>query len=202
MVKDPLTEETIFRLAKPKRKGLLPLLFSRFLFIVLLLVLQVAMVIGIYGWLNQYISYFSVIMGVFTLLMIIYLFNCEMDATAKLTWMFMIAVFPLPAAGFLFFTKTNAGQGRIKKRVGELIESTKGIIGQPEDVLRQVREDGSGVAALAEYLNRGGCFPVFTRTAVTYFPVGEKKLEAMLEELKKAEKYIFMEYFIIEEGYM
>ncbi len=202
MVKDPLTEETIFRLAKPKRKGLLPLLFSRFLFIVLLLVLQVAMVIGIYGWLNQYISYFSVIMGVFTLLMIIYLFNCEMDATAKLTWMFMIAVFPLPAAGFLFFTKTNAGQGRIKKRVGELIESTKGIIGQPEDVLLQVREDGSGVAALAEYLNRGGCFPVFDRTAVTYFPVGEKKLEAMLEELKKAEKYIFMEYFIIEEGYM
>jgi cardiolipin synthase len=37
---------------------------------------------------------------------------------------------------------------------------------------------------------------------VTYYPLGENKLEAMLAELEKAEKYIFMEYFIVEEGYM
>ena len=37
---------------------------------------------------------------------------------------------------------------------------------------------------------------------MTYFPLGEDKLEAMLAELEKAEKYIFMEYFIVEEGYM
>ena len=200
--KEPVAEEPVFRLTKPKRKGLLPLLFSRFLFIVLLLVLQVALVFVIYGLLNQYITFLSVIMGIFTVLMIVFLFNCEMDATAKLTWMFMIAVFPLPAAGFLFFTRTNVGHSAIKKRVAELAESTRGAIGQPEDVIRQVREDGSGVAALAEYLSRGGCYPVFANTSVTYFPVGEKKFEAMLEELKKAEKYIFMEYFIIAEGYM
>jgi len=197
-----MDNETIFRLAKPKRKGLLPLLFSRFLFIVLLLLLQVALYVGVYWWLKEYVTYLSVVMGVFTLLMVIYLFNCEMDATVKLTWMFMIAVFPLPTAFFLFFTKTNSGQGRIKKRVRKLIESTKDAIVQPENVLRQVKEDGSGVAALSQYLNRNGCFPVFDRTESHYFPVGEEKFAAMLEELKKAEKYIFMEYFIVAEGYM
>lgn len=195
-------DETIFRLAKPKKKGLLPLLFSRFMLIVLLLVLQIALIVGIYGWLNQYIAYFSWIMAVFTLLMIVYLFNCEMDATAKLTWMFMIALFPLPTACFLSFTQTNAGHHKIKKRVEELIDSTKGAIAQSEDVICEVKADGSGVAALSEYLNRGGCFPLFNQTDVTYFPLGEEKFAAMLEELKKAEKYIFMEYFIIEEGYM
>lgn len=195
-------DETIFRLAKSKKKGLLPLLFSRFMFIVLLLVLQIALIVGIYGWLNQYIAYFSGIMAVFTLLMIVYLFNCEMDATAKLTWMFMLALFPLPTACFLSFTQTNAGHTRIKKRVEELIDSTKGAILQSEDVIREVKTDGSGVAALTEYLKRGGCFPLFDQTDVTYFPLGEEKFAAMLEELQKAENYIFMEYFIIEEGYM
>ena len=37
---------------------------------------------------------------------------------------------------------------------------------------------------------------------MTYYPLGEDKFEAMLEELEKAEDFIFMEYFIIEEGYM
>lgn len=141
-------------------------------------------------------------MAVFTLLMIIYLFNCEMDATAKLTWMFMIALFPLPTACFLSFAQTNAGHVRIKRRVEELIDRTKGAIAQSEDVIREVKADGSGVAALAEYLGRGGCFPLFSHTDVTYFSLGEDKFAAMLEELRKAEKYIFMEYFIIEEGYM
>ena len=195
-------DETVLRLAKQKRKGLFPLLFSRFMLIALLLVLQIALIVGIYGWLNQYIAYFSGIMAVFTLLMIVYLFNCEMDATAKLTWMFMIALFPLPTACFLSFTQTNAGHIKIKKRVEELIDSTKGTIAQSEDVICEVKADGSGVAALSEYLNRGGCFPLFNQTDVTYFPLGEEKFAAMLEELQIAEKYIFMEYFIIEEGYM
>ena len=197
-----MSNETIFRLAKPKKKGLLPIVFSRFLVIALLLVAQVALLVGIYGWLYEYISFFSVIMAVFTLLMIIYLFNCEMDATAKLTWMFMIALFPLPAACFLSFTQTNAGHTKTKERVEQLIDSTRGAIAQSEEVIRQVKEDGSGVAALAKYLGRGGCFPLFQHTQVTYFPIGEEKFAAMLGELQKAEKYIFMEYFIIEEGYM
>lgn len=197
-----MDKETIFRLAKPKKKGILPILFSRFLLIVLLLIVQVALIVGVYGWLYEYVSFFSAFLGVFTLLMILYLFNCEMDATAKLTWMFMIALFPLPTACFLSFTQTNAGHVKIKKRVEELIESTKGAIAQPEDVIRRVGEDGSGVAALTAYLNRSGCFPLFDHTQATYFPLGEDKFAAMLAELRKAETYIFIEYFIIEEGYM
>ena len=45
-------------------------------------------------------------------------------------------------------------------------------------------------------------FPIYENTETTFFPIGEQKFQAMLEELEKAEKFIFMEYFIIEEGYM
>ncbi|MGN1399153.1 MAG: cardiolipin synthase [Erysipelotrichaceae bacterium] len=195
-------EEEVYRLAKPKRKGLLPLIFSRFMLIVLLLILQIALVITFYGWLNQYFTYFSLIMTIFTLFMIVYLFNCEMDATGKLTWMFMIALFPLPATCFLLFTQANAGHNTEKKRVTELIDSTKNAIEQPEGVIEEVKADAVGVDALAKYLNRSGCFPIFKQTDVTYFPIGEEKFAAMMQELQKAEKYIFMEYFILEEGYM
>ena len=44
--------------------------------------------------------------------------------------------------------------------------------------------------------------PVWGETAVRYFPLGENQFTAMCEELKKAERFIFMEYFIIEQGEM
>ena len=37
---------------------------------------------------------------------------------------------------------------------------------------------------------------------VTYFPLGEDKFEEMIRQMERAEKFIFMEYFIVDEGYM
>ena len=197
-----MTDEKIFRLAKPRKKGMLSILFSRFLIIMLLLILQVLIVIGFYGWLLHYIPFYSAFLTLFTILMTVYLFNSGMDSSAKLTWMFMIALVPLLAVVFLFFTQTNAGHRKIRKRERQIIAESRNMISQPENVMRELQGDYSGTKDLAAYMSRSGCFPIFDKTHVTYFPTGEEKFAAMLEELKKAEKYIFMEYFIIEEGYM
>ena len=89
-----------------------------------------------------------------------------------------------------------------RELVARQIENSREFLKQPEQVLESVEHDGSGTEDLCRYLNRSGCFPLFEHTDVTYFPLGDDKFEAMLEELEKAEKFIFMEYFIVEEGYM
>ncbi len=85
----------IYRLAKPRKKGLFGLLFSRFFVIVLLLLVQIFLVISFYTWLQDLLPFFSVITVLFTIGGVVYLFNCDMDATGKLTWMFIIAIVPL-----------------------------------------------------------------------------------------------------------
>ena len=195
-------EEGIVRLAKPIKRSLLRLVFSRFLIIVLLLVLQVGILATLYGWLKEYIPHFTVAIGVFTIVMVIYLFNSPMDPAGKLTWMFLISVVPISGAFLLLFTQANAGQRLVRKRAALMVEETRHALAQPPVVLPRLEKDGSGTDDLNRYLNRSGCFPVYKGTEVTYFPIGEDKFQAMLTELAKAEKYIFMEYFIIEEGYM
>ena len=194
--------EGIYRLGKPKKKGLAALLFSRFFVIAALILLQVAMVALVYVWLSQYKTIYTVFIVLFTLLMIFYLFNNPMDSSAKLTWMFIIAVMPIVGAVFLYFTQANHGNRRLKRKEASLIEQTKDAIPQNERVMKELEEDGSGLDDLSVYLQRSGCFPVYDNTEVQYFPLGEYKFTAMLEELRKAEKYIYMEYFIVEEGYM
>ena len=53
---------------------------------------------------------------------------------------------------------------------------------------------------MARYVNDYGCYPIYKNTYVEYYKIGEEKYAAMLCELEKAEKFIFLEYFIIDEG--
>ena len=195
-------EENVVRLAKPKRKGLLSLVFSRFFVIALLLALQVGIIIVAYVFFMDKVPYLVGIVRFFSLIMVLYLFNCPMDSSAKLTWMFIISIAPLLGTGFLCFTQSNLGHRMERDMLKKQIDLTRNSLEQPENVIRELEHDGSGTDDLCRYLKRSGCFPLYDQTDVTYFPSGEAKFKAMLEEMEKAEKFIFMEYFIVEEGYM
>ena len=195
-------EERVIRLAKPVRKGVLRLIFSRFFVIALLLVLQIAILVVAYGYFSEKLPILINILRLFSLFMIIYLFNCEMDYSAKLTWMLIITILPIFGTAFLLFTQTNFGHRMLTKLVEIQIQKSRKFLDQTDNILEKVEHDGSGIDDLCRYLNRSGCFPLYDQTDVTFFPLGEDKFAAMMEELEKAEKFIFMEYFIVEEGYM
>ena len=195
-------EYTSIRLAKPKKKGIIPLVFSRFFIIVLLILIELAVIIIPLVFLQEHIKHFVAFLAVFAALMMIYLFNSKMDTSAKLTWMFIIGTVRISGALMLLFTQTNAGHRLIKKRSEDMIDRTRDLLKQDPEVMRKLRETDIYTDDLVKYLNRSGCFPVYARTETTYFPSGEDKFKAMMEELQNARKYIFMEYFIIEEGYM
>ena len=195
-------ENEVLTLAKPRKSGLIHLIFSRFFVIVILLAVQIAMVITIYVKLYQYLPHLSLLLLLFLIGGVIYLFNCGMDNSARLTWMLIISMLPISGVAILAFTQMNFGNRKIKERVQELIEGTMHALKQPEGVLEKLAKDGSSTDDLDRYICRSGCFPVYEKTQTTFFPIGEEMFASMLEELKKAEKFIFMEFFIIKEGYM
>ena len=114
----------------------------------------------------------------------------------------MIMLLPVPGTLFLAWTKTNIGYRSKQKMINNIIEETKTIIPQDKAVINDDSVTASGMDDLCRYINTSGCFPIYTNTEVKYFPLGEDKFAAMLEELEKAEKYIYLEFFIIEEGTM
>ncbi len=141
-------------------------------------------------------------MTVFTVIMVFYLFNNEMDSSAKLTWLILIALWPIPGALLLLFYQVDPAHVAIKRRMADIIEDTKNVQPLDVDLFKELSDKNSGVTDICRYLNRTGNFPVYKNSEVTYIPSGEKKYEMLIPELMKAEKFIFLEYFIIDEGYM
>ena len=190
-------------LLKRKKKGLLRIVFSRFGISVVLLLLQLLLV-GAFlivsneddtGWLQ-------LALAVFTFFMFIHLFKSDMSSSAKLTWFFLMTMFPIPVSIMLWYTERDAGHSRLRNRLRDMIQQTKDKLPQDEAVIQMPEVIASGTDALSRYLHLSGCFPLYHNTQVTFFPLGENKFATMQEELKKAEKFIFMEYFIVGEGLM
>ena len=192
----------IKKLLPTQKKGLLRIIFSRAGVTALLLVIQLGMIYSIYDMARDYFEWFSVMIGVFAIFMVLYLFSSDMDAKAKLTWLLFITLVPVPGAIFLLFTQKDIGHRTVKKRLEELNEQTKDDLPTDERLLEKEELLRSGTSALCRFLNRRGSFPICENTEVKYFPLGEEKFAAMLTELRRAKKFIFLEYFIIAEGYM
>ena len=189
-------------LLKKGQKGIVHAIFSRFGLILLLLVIQVFILFGIFQWFEGFLPHIFGGTVLLTFVMVVYLLNSTMDPTAKITW--LIAIMLLPVFGVLLYiyTQSDIGHRALKKRVSEIIANTKERIPQEEEVMKRLSEENRGVATLAHYMQRSGAHPVYDKTSVTFFPLGESKFEEMLIQLEAAEHFIFMEYFIVDEGLM
>ena len=195
-------KEKILRLLPKRRKGILRIIFSRTFIIFILIVLQIDIFLSLYKWFSSLIPHYVAFQGVFSIGMVIFLTNKDMDYSAKLTWLTVIMLFPVPGTILLWFTNKDIGHRAVNARIEYLKRETHGKLTQNEEILSEPEIIASGTAEISRYINLTGCFPVYRNTAVKYFPIGEAKYAALMEELEKAEQFIFMEYFIIDEGYM
>ncbi len=189
-------------LLKRGQKGIVHAIFSRFGLMLLLLLIQFFFLFSIFYWFEGLLPHVYGGTILFSVVMVIYLLNSRINSTAKVTWLIVIMLLPVFGLLLFLYTQSNIGHRALKKRVNDIIADTKERIPQSEEVMDRLSKENPGVAALAHYMQRSGCHPVYDKTSVTYFPLGEKKFEEMLKQLEEAKHFIFMEYFIVDEGLM
>jgi cardiolipin synthase len=189
-------------LLKKGKKGLFHILFSRMGLILLLLLFQFSVLIHIFQWFEQILPYIFGGSILFTVFMVLYLLNSRLDPTAKITWLIVIMLMPVFGALLFWYTQSDIGHRVLKARLNELVQQTRNSIPQSAEAAAGLMAADPGAASLAHYMLRDGCYPVFDHTAVTFFPMGEDKWAEMLIQLEQAKHFIFLEYFIIDEGLM
>ncbi len=189
-------------LLKKGQKGLVRAVFSRLGLFVLLLVVQVVFLFSIFFRFAEFLPHILGGTIIFSAVMVLYLLNRPIDPTAKITWLIVIMLLPVFGALLFLFVQSEVGHRAVKGRLAQLTEQTRDSIPQSPQAMESLEREDPGAAALARYIRRSGCFPVFDDTKVTYFPMGEDKWERLLRELEEAREFIFLEYFIIDEGLM
>ena len=191
-------------LLKKSQKGLARVLFSRTGFVTALLLLNIGLFASFHMWLHDLIlpGLTQLLMAAFVITMVLYLLNSDMDPTSKITWLILISVVPTVGAPLYFYVQADWGHRHMKRRVAQLMKKTSSALPQRSSTLERLKEKAPDELPLCRYLQKTGAQPVFDQCRLSYFPSGEAKFEALKAELLKAKRFIFLEYFIVDEGRM
>lgn len=196
-------EDGGIRLLRKGQKGLIHAIFSRFGLVLVLLVLQFGALFSLMRWFSNLLPHYLGGTLLVTAAMMVYLLNQDMNNSVRIPWLVVTALAPVLGVLLFCYTKEDVGHRVLKKRLLELEGQTRSQLPQDQKASTALDADCPGAASLAQYLRgRGGGFPVYENTQVTYFPSGEAKFAALLPQLESATQYIFLEYFIIDEGLM
>ena len=196
-------EDGGIRLLRKGQKGLIHAIFSRFGLVLVLLVLQFGALFSLMRWFSNLLPHYLGGTLLVTAVMMVYLLNQDMNNSVRIPWLVVTALAPVLGVLLFCYTKEDVGHRMLKKRLLELEGQTRSQLPQNQKTGKALDADCPGAASLAQYLRgRGGGFPVYENTQVTYFPSGEAKFAALLPQLESATQYIFLEYFIIDEGLM
>lgn len=187
---------------KKAKKGIVSIVFSRASLIVVLLLIQITIFGATITRLSDYANYIHGVFAVLEIVSVIFIINSKGNPAFKITWILLIFVLPFFGTAFYVFMKIMPGTGLIEKRLSDLNAATGEYMKQDKGTLEALRVSKPANANLAHYLSNQVEFPVHRNTTVKYFASGEEKFEEMKKQLHKAEQFIFLEYFIVEEGIM
>lgn len=147
----------------------------------------------------------EVIAGVLKFISIVvalYIFSRRDKGAYKLTWVFIILLFPLFGGLFyLMFTFQSTFRASARK-VDEIEKRTAHFFSLPGTDLEEAQENSPGVCSSLHYMQNYLSFPVYRAEETEFLTPGEEMFERLVSELEKAQKYIFLEYFIVQEGKM
>ncbi len=188
-------------LLQQSKRGLLRIVFSRTMLTVLLLLVNcVFLFVAALGLLQNLPLLFGGI-TVFTAVMLILVLHGRENPTVKLSWCILIAVLPLPGAVLYCFARFDISS-QLSRRVLERTQKEScGLLEAGNCVQDQFRETDRDFYNLCNYMQSCG-FPLYPASGTSYFPLGEDMFREMLLQLEMAEKFIFLEYFIIVPGKM
>ena len=178
---------------------LLKKVFSRTVVTALLIIIQVAWLAALLLRLGNSLPAIQTVLRILSLVAILFVIKSDMNPSYKIGWILLIAVLPI-LGGLMYVIFGNKRPTKtMRDMLNAQLQKSAEYLSTQESITGEL--DG-GAAGLFKYLEGSAGYPTAKNTTVRYYRVGEEMYADLLPELEKAEKFIFLEYFIIRPGVM
>ena len=183
-------------------KQWLRVVFRRRLLIITIILAQLIFILFLIAGTNLFFRYVDLVLVGFSVIVCIYILNKHEQSSYKLTWIFLILLFPIFGGTVYAFFHTQSSPKKLKRQMDEIKNNYRSFFSPNGNILPELAGEYRECLPQARYLQNQAGYPVYRNTQTTYFDSGESFFAHVLTELEKAEKYIFLEFFILRQGKM
>ena len=178
------------------------LLMSKYGFSIAIILIELFVIFGIILYMSQIAPIIWVtLVFLISVATVIAIVNRSMTPESKVTWLIVTFV---PVFGPLLYLMF--GERRLSKKELKQLQELNSIAfheNNGRQLHLQLQEtDKPAYGIINALLHMDSNAGVYDQTDSQFFASGEEMWQQMLEDLKRAEKFIFLEYYIVEEGLM
>ena len=171
-------------------------LFSRMVIVGLMIVVQLVVFLFFLIKFSHYSALVSLLGTIISALVVLWIINKSDNPAYKLAWIIPILIFNI-AGGVLYLILGNKKPSKnMRFRLEKVQQKTSKYLKQDEEILQEIKNKNKTVYGHMNYINNASGYPMHKNTEVKYYSLGEDNYVDLIKELKKAKKYIFMEYFL------
>ena len=134
-----------------------------------------------------------------SLLIILYLVRKDENSAYKVGWIALIGLLPLLGGALYLAFGNKRPSRRLRSKMQAVEQAHRADRAQQPGQAAGLCDENRGVS---RYLTQYGCYPAWQNTTARYFSCGEAMYPQLLADLEKAEKSIFLEFFIVSHGCM
>lgn len=147
--------------------------------------------------------YLLIIAYILSFILSIYILSMKNgNLDVKLPWIILILAFPVFGSLFYFLFHQQRVRKKVRKNIENQAYATKKIDFDHDQIYNKLLNIDKRLHNQSNYIYKTNNLPAYQNTETTYLKIGEEFYNCLLEELKKAEKFIFIEMFIIKQGTM
>lgn len=184
------------------RSKLLKILFNRLMITVYIVLAELLIVSVMFIKVREKVAVLEIMFRIISILIVLHIIRNSQHISFDMFWLLMIIIFPASGTvAYLFLGVTTYSSKTFRKISDEIKNASKYYV-QDEKTLKDAVDKSDIYNGQIRYLSGNAGFPVYSGCEADYYSSGEDGYKVMLEELEKAEKYVFLEYFIIEKGKM
>lgn len=172
----------------------------RIIFVGISLIIQIAWLLVVILKLNQYSAAIALCSSILASLAVLRLYSRNTNNAFKMPWIMLMMALPVMGLSLYLMVGMMGTPGSIKKCLSMTRQQAAEQLIQKPEIMNMLEEKDLSVANQCRYLWNHTQSPVYTGTKATYYGEAAESVAAMKEDLEKAESFIFMEYFIVEDG--
>ena len=177
-------------------------LFGRMFFLILSVLFQILWFSAFMALLGARYPVFAGFVRVLSVAAVLYIIGRRANPSYNLAWSILILMLPVVGISvYLMFGRSRMARN-VGERYDEAVRATASLLSEDEGARDALSSLDPQINRQSLYLRDAAGFPVWEHTRTEYYPNGELLYESLIRELDKAERFIFMEYFIIDSGVM
>lgn len=183
-------------------KTLFKIFTSKIFVLGLLIIFQLAVFALSLLILAESVPYYYVVTTVVAVIFVLYIIGADINPAYKIAWIVPILAMPIFGVfAYIIFGRKKLSRRQIK-RYRKALDGIEDLLEQDGELLSEIKKEDEFFYNMSRYVYEDSKFPVHAAKEIAYFKSGEDFFERLKTELKNAEKFIFLEFFIIERGKM